>query len=39
MKTWQFIALAFACALVVAYFSNRGKIPFVNPGVALPKAA
>lgn len=38
-NTWKMVGLALVVALLVAYFSNRGKIPIVNAGVALPKAA
>jgi hypothetical protein len=37
--TTKTVLIALAIALLVAYFSNRGKIPVVNPGAALPKAA
>jgi hypothetical protein len=39
MKTWQLIACMLLVALGVAYFSNRGAIPYVNPGKKLGAAA
>jgi hypothetical protein len=32
------LILAALITLVIVYFSNRGKIPLVNAGVALPLA-
>jgi hypothetical protein len=37
--TTKTVLIALLVALVVTYFAARNKIPIVNPGAALPKAA
>jgi hypothetical protein len=38
MLNWKVIITALLVALIVAYASNRGMIPVVNPGAKLPGA-